>query len=209
MKFEKKDYLYREGDKAKGIFILLTGLVALERVSEKGDLVIIRLLQRGAFFPYIDLVGDQVHTSAARALSDVTACFISLERLTEAVRETPRIGLAMIRLGSALMRENEDSILRLCSTEFSELVLSELRSLGSQAGKRTANGDLTFTLPMHWRDFAATVGITPESLSRLLRRLVKAGEISLRGHAITIFGRRAALPPAESAGSSWAHRRVS
>lgn len=186
VKTARKEFIYHEDDVIHGVFILRTGLVALERVSEKGNRVIVRLVQPGELFPFIDLTSAQSHTSAARALDDVTACLISRERLVAAARQSPRFGLAMIGLGSALMRRSEDSMLRICGSEFPDLVLAQLHSLGMQLGRRNADGDLVFTLPMTWQDFAALVGITPESLSRLLRRLAKAGQLRFRGHEIAI-----------------------
>jgi CRP/FNR family transcriptional regulator len=182
----RKGFLFHEGDPVRGVFILTTGILALERVTERGDLVIVRLVRPGDLFPYVDPTAGEAHTSTARALGDATACFIPQERVAEAMREAPRFGLAMIRLGSSLMRQSEDSVLRLCSSEFSELVVGELETLADQLGRATAQGERVFTLPMPWRDFASMVGITPESLSRLLKRLAKAGRIAVRGHEVTL-----------------------
>ncbi|MGE5503192.1 MAG: Crp/Fnr family transcriptional regulator [Actinomycetota bacterium] len=199
----RKGFLFHEGDPVKGAFILLTGILAMERLTERGDLVIVRLVRPGELFPYVDPTAAEAHASTARALGDVTACFLSGERLAEAMREAPRFSLAMVRLGSTLMRQSEDSVMRLCSSEFSDLVVAELEALALHLGRRNPDGDWVFTLPMPWRDFAALVGITPESLSRLLKRLGKAGRIQVRGHEVTIAPAAEGCAPwvAQSAGA--------
>ncbi|EME68264.1 cAMP-binding protein [Paramagnetospirillum caucaseum] len=187
----KGGHLYHQGDRVGGAYSLGTGMVALERVDEDGDLVILKILHPGAFFPCASLLDDGVHESSARALTDVTGCFVPADRLNTALHEDPAIGLALLRLSSAEIRENEDAIFRLCSTDLPDRVLSTLTSLAAETGGRDANGDLSLTLPISWRDLAAMVGTGPEVISRLLRRLAHSGRLSFHGRHVTLH----AAPP--------------
>ena len=183
--------LYHQGDRVAGAYSLATGMVALERVDEDGDLVILKILQPGAFFPCANLLGDGAHESTARALTDITACFVPIERLNAALREDPSISLALLKLSAAEIRENEDAIFRLCSTDLPDRVLSALAVLAEEMGERDSRGDLSLILPMSWRDLAAMVGTGPEVISRLLRRLADGGRLSFHGRHVTLHGRLA------------------
>ncbi len=178
--------LYHQGDRVGGAYSLATGMVALERVDEDGDLVILKLLHPGAFFPCANMLGGTLHESSARALTDITGCFVPADRLNTALQEDPSVGLALLKLSSAEIRENEDAIFRLCSTDLPDRVLSTLASLAAETGGRDANGDLSLTLPISWRDLAAMVGTGPEVISRLLRRLADAGRLSFHGRHVTL-----------------------
>jgi CRP-like cAMP-binding protein len=184
----KGKHLYHQGDRVGGAYSLATGMVALERVDEDGDLVILKILHPGSFFPCANLLGDGVHESSARALTDISGCFVPAERLTSALHEDPSIGLALLKLSSAEIRENEATIFRLCNTDLPDRVLSTLASLAAEAGGIDANGDLSLTLPISWRDVAAMVGTGPEVISRLLRRLAEAGRLSFHGRHVTLHG---------------------
>ncbi|MDO8607181.1 MAG: Crp/Fnr family transcriptional regulator [Phaeospirillum sp.] len=188
--------LFHQGDRVGGSFSLASGMVALERVDVNGALVILKILQPGAFFPCANLLGESRHETSARALSDVTGCFVPVERLTTALREDPAIGIALLKLSSAEIRENEETIFRLYSTDLPDRVLTALMTLADEMGAREDNGDITLTLPISWRDMAAMVGTGPEVISRLLRRLSDAGRISFRGRKVTLH-HAAARPAAD------------
>ncbi|MBI3445222.1 MAG: Crp/Fnr family transcriptional regulator [Magnetospirillum sp.] len=188
--------LYHQGDRVAGAYSLSTGMVALERVDEDGDLVILKILQPGAFFPCANLLGDGIHESAARALTDITACFVPADRLNAALHDDPSVSLALLKLSSAEIRENEAAIFRLCSTDLPDRVLSALAMLAQEMGERSPNGDLCLTLPMSWRDLAAMVGTGPEVISRLLRRLADAGRLSFQGRHVTLHDVDTLLPTA-------------
>lgn len=178
--------LYHQGDLVGGAYSLASGMVALERVDEEGDLVILKILHPGSFFPCANMLGGGIHESSARALTDITGCFVPADRLNSALHEDPSIGLALLKLSSAEIRENEDAIFRLCSTDLPDRVLSTLASLAEETGGRDANGDMVLTLPISWRDLAAMVGTGPEVISRLLRRLAEAGRLSFHGRHVTL-----------------------
>lgn len=182
----KGQSLYHQGDRVAGAFSLASGMVALERVDEDGDLVILKILHAGAFFPCADVLGDGFHESSARALSDVTGCFVPVERLNIALRDDPDVGRALLKLSSAEIHENEETIFRLCSTDLPERVLAALAMLANEMGETDGDGNVTLTLPMSWRDLAAMVGTGPEVISRLLRRLADTGRLSFRGRTVTL-----------------------
>lgn len=192
----KGKHLYHQGDPVTGAYSLATGMVAQERVDEDGELVILKILHPGSFFPCANMLGGSIHESSARALTDITGCFVPAERLTAALHDDPSVGLALLKLSAAEIRENEDAIFRLCSADLPDRVLSTLSALAAETGGRESNGDLSLDLPMSWRDLAAMVGTGPEVISRLLRRLADAGHLSFHGRHVTLHaqGARPAAP---------------
>lgn len=190
----KGQNLYHQGDRVSGGFSIAGGMVALERVDANGALIILKILQPGAFFPCSNLLDDTLHETSARALTDVTGCFVPVGRLTAALQDDASVALALLKLCSAEIRENEDTIFRLFSTDLPDRVLGALMILADEMGAQEANGDVTLTLPMSWRDMAAMVGTGPEVISRLLRRLSNAGRLSFRGRKVTLHRAAAEVP---------------
>lgn len=180
--------VFHQGDPVKGVYSLRSGLMALERVNEHGEMVVLKLLQPGAFFPCADLFADGIHSASARAIADSTACFIPAERLMSMLADNARLGLEMTRRGCEEARDNENIIFRLCSGDLTERVTALLESLGRDAAAPAADGSVTFVLPISWRDLSNMAGTSPEVMSRLLRRLSEAGRLRFSGRNVTLAG---------------------
>lgn len=185
--FARGQYLFHQGDPVRGAFSLTAGLVALERVDEHGEAVILKLLKSGAFFPCADLFADGIHGTGARALTDVAACFITAERVVAALAEPELRRLVMRRSGEEA-RADEDTIFRLCSGDLAERVLAIIQMLADEQGESDGEGGLVVHMPLSWRDVAAMVGSSPEVISRLLKRLSEAGRVSISGRDVRLSG---------------------
>ena len=175
--FDKGDHLFHQGETVRGGFSLTAGLVAIERVNEDGQMVILKVLRPGAFFPYADLFSDSVHSASARALTKAEACFIPAERLMAAMGDAG-LRSAMMRQAAQEGREAEDIIYRLCAADLGERVMAVLRQL--------AGDDEILDLPISWREVAAMVGTGPEVMSRTLRKLADAGRLDFKGRRVDL-----------------------
>lgn len=184
LSFAKGRHLFHQGDAVRGAYSLTAGLVAMERVNESGEIVIIRLLRPGALFPCADLFADGVHGTGARALSDTEICFIPLDRLNSALAE-PTVRTALLRHGCEEARQSENAIFRLCAGHLAERVLALLDELAAEV-EPAIDGTRSLTLPLSWRDVAAMVGTSPEVLSRTLRRMSDEGRLTFAGRYVTL-----------------------
>ncbi|MBC7908843.1 MAG: Crp/Fnr family transcriptional regulator [Rhodospirillaceae bacterium] len=200
--FARGHNLFHQGDPVRGGFSLTAGLVALERVNEDGEMVILKVLRGGAFFPCADLFTDGLHAAGARALTDVSTCFIPTDRLMASMAD-PAIRALILRRGGEEARESENVIFRLCVADLSERIMAVLRQF-AETEHRNDDGSLVLTLPLSWRDVAAMVGTSPEVLSRTLRKLAETGRLSFNGRRVTLFD-ELSLPSRVDAGASYAH----
>ena len=182
--FEKGRKLFHQGDRVRGAYSLTSGLVAIERVDEDGEFVILRLLRPGTLFPCADLFADGQHGTAARALTDAEVCFIPLERLEAAMAE-PAVRTALMRASSEEARQHENTIFRLCANDLAERILDILREFAMEQDV-APDGTQSIKLPLQWRDIAAMVGTSPEVLSRTLRRLVEERRLTFSGRYVTL-----------------------
>lgn len=185
LSFAKGRHLFHQGDAVRGAFSLTAGLVAIERVDENGDMVILKILRPGALFPCADLFADGLHATGARAVTDVGACFIPTDRLETALSD-PAIRKSVLRHGAVEARENEDIIFRLCAADLGTRILAVLRELASHSPSG-AEGATTLDLPISWRELAAMVGTSPEVMSRTLRKLAVGGRLAFSGRRVTLY----------------------
>lgn len=179
--FTRGQPLFHQGDAVRGAFSLTSGLVAMERVDEGGQAVILKLLTPGAFFPCADLFADGFHGATARALTDSTACFVPVERLLSGLAE-PRLRRLVMQLTGEETRVTEDAVFRLCSGDLAARLLAVIEVLADALG-----GGTVIHMPLAWRDVAAMLGTSPQVISRLLKRLGEAGKLTVSGRQVRLM----------------------
>lgn len=165
----KRRFLFHQGDDCDGIYYLLTGLVALQRVDERGAFIIFSLIKPGSFFSWSDLLGCGRHRNSAQALSAAKAVFVPRHAFLTAMREDPQALSDTLEQASREIQDYEDTIFRLCTSDVPARLYWTLCQL---AGAETAQGTaIEFKPPVLKRELAAMIGTSPEGVSRGIRRL--------------------------------------
>lgn len=179
------DHLFHEGAEYRGVYTLISGLAALERVSPDGQVVVIRTIQPDDLFGCADLFGPGWHRTSARALTPVRACFVPAGHFRGALSSDWRLSQSLLEYAMMRNQETEERIFSLCTNDVPGKVLELLRHLGTGVAP-DEGGRIVFRLPLRRKDLAAMVGTSPEVLSRALRRLERDGAAWLDGDSVSI-----------------------
>ena len=171
----KRELLFREGDRGEGIFLLASGHIQLYKTAPSGEEIVIKVIKPGESFAEAVLFEADRYPVNAIALS---AC-----RLYAVLRQDIEnlLGNADFRRDfiTMLMRKQRyltERIRQLSSQDVAARLLDFLRE---QYGPR----DLIQTA-ISKKDIAAAIGVTPETLSRLIPRLKKQQKIVWTGRTI-------------------------
>ncbi len=172
--------LFRQGDAADAIYVVLDGWVALLRDDEHGNRSVIDLVAKGESFAEALVAPSATYPVSAHAASDVRlACFE-----TQAVRElfaaNPQLPLSIIasllghlhRLVARVERDSTWSTHRRVAGFLASLCKNE-------------DGPCQFDLPVEQQLIAARLSMTPTTFSRALTDLSRLGVAARRGR-ITI-----------------------
>lgn len=176
---DRRAVLFRQGDPCPGVFVVLTGAVRILRVGVDGrELLLRQITPPGTFLEVAVLAGLACPAQAETAGPCRLACLSSATVLA-VLDEHPAIHAALSRdLASRLPRLIE----RLDDVVLHDAVGRVARHLlrsAADAAWDDASGS--------WRDVAARLDLTPESVSRALRHLVEAGVLrttSDRGYVV-------------------------
>jgi CRP-like cAMP-binding protein len=175
--FEAGDLLWREGDDSGMLVALESGRVKIFRAVPTGSAVTIYLFGPGDVFGFMPFLDGQPYPASAQALDEATALVVSRTDLRAAFERDPQVALALVRLLATRLREAFDRIERSSVPEVLPRVAAALTSLLPEG-----TGPLVVVeLPVRAREFAAAIGIAPESLSRALTKLVEAGVLHRLG----------------------------
>ncbi len=169
-RFRKGDTLFRQGEKAASIFVVIEGFLKLSRVSPQGEETLIRIFGRGeTVAESVAVLGDD-HTTTAEATGPVTVARLPASVVAQVAREAPELSLAILTEASAKIWALMDEIETLKAQTADQRVLRFLISLcGSSPGPLTAR------LPYTKGDIAAYLGLKQETLSRSFARLKGVG----------------------------------
>lgn len=168
--FESGGTVFRQGDPAATIAIVLQGYVKLMRIASCGDETLISICSRGQSL-FEALTPDRAfYRLSAEAVGAAAVLKLPTAKLAHILRESPSLAFAMIDETAAKLNA----------------LIGEIESLkGQSADQRLARFILSlcprgpdassFRLPYDKRLIAARLGVTQETLSRAFGRLREIG----------------------------------
>ena len=164
------DVLFRQGDPAASVFVVIEGWVKLVRLTSSGDEVVIRLFTRGHSFAETLAVRPRVHSASAEAASECVIARIAAITVGRIAHEKPDVALAIAQASdaslSALMDEIESLKVRSADARVAQFILS-LCPVGESS--------CVFRLPFGKRLIASYLGVKQETLSRSFAKLRSIG----------------------------------
>jgi CRP/FNR family transcriptional regulator len=171
--FTAGSLLWREGETSGLLVALETGRVKIYRLLPTGRAVTVFIFGPGDVFGFLPFLDGEPYPAYAQALEDAEAQVMSRDELLSAVRADPLVAVALIGLVGRRLRDAMQRIESLSSPGVLPRVASALVALLPDASDPTGAAAI-IRLPVSGGEFAAALGITPETLSRSLTRLASA-----------------------------------
>ena len=176
--------LFAEGTPQMSIFAVRAGfLKSVARCDGKSHIV--EFLLPGDVAG-LDRCGPGLHASSAVALSDCELCEISTYRAEMLCDFNPRVGAHIRRLVAQQLAAAQQHALSLSCLTVDERLARFLLDLGRRWMERGYSGR-AYVLPMTRRDIADHLGLTPETVSRVLGRFQERGWIRQQLRSIEIL----------------------
>lgn len=167
------DHAYFQGDRPKGVYEIRSGTMMLYKLMADGRRQVQDFASKG---DYLALTFAERHSLSAEALTDVEICFVSRAAFDMAFMEKDSFRREMFTLVSSKLQASRDQALLLGRKSASERTASFILFLASRF-EAPETGYVT--IPMSRADIADYLGLTLETVSRMLNRFKKAGLIDL------------------------------
>jgi len=177
----RKEVLFLEGEEGSNLHFLVSGRVKLYRANEEGKEAVIRFVQAGEFFAEILLELRNRYPVNAIALEDCELLLIDVHRLFEKIQQTPGLAMALIGALSQRISYLLNRVEQLAIADVRERFIRYLHVLDQ--AHRTG----VVFLPAPKREIALLLGTTPETFSRLLKKLSEENVIQVRGKTIQLL----------------------
>lgn len=182
VRHRKGDLIYDEGERSKSVYRLDRGCVRLQVNGADGDRQIVAFLFPGDLF---GLCVDR-RASSAEAVTDVDLTRYALHSVLELSTRSPEVVIRLMKSAEALYGELAHHLQQVAHLSAQDRVLWFLEGLVAREQERET---CVVRLPMSRRDVADYLGLTQETLSRVIRRLLADGKVEAVGPRTIVLKR--------------------
>jgi CRP-like cAMP-binding protein len=180
------DLLFREGDDAYEVLIVLSGIVKVWVASGSGRVVILDVLDPGSVIGELSAVDGGARSAHASALSDGELFVVPTTRFRSLIDTRPRISLELLRVVTARLRGASRRQLEFSAGD----ALGHLCRAIVQLADRYApdsDGVREVVVPMGQGDLAAWGGLSREAVVKGLKALRRLGWVQGEGRRLRLL----------------------
>ncbi|RTR38733.1 fumarate/nitrate reduction transcriptional regulator Fnr [Shewanella canadensis] len=181
---QKGEQIFKSGDPLKSLYAIRSGTIKSFTITEQGDEQITGFHLAGDVIGF-DGIHAQEHQSFAQALETSMVCEIPYTTLDDLSGTMPKLRQQIMRLMSNEIQSDQEMILLLSKKNAEERLAAFISNLATRFGNRGFSPK-EFRLTMTRGDIGNYLGLTVETISRLLGRFQKANLIEVKGKYITI-----------------------
>lgn len=175
--------LYRAGDGFQAVYAVRSGAFKTTGVSSNGVEKITGFHLPGEVMG-LDAINNERHDYTALALEDSEVCVIPFAELTELALHMPQLQQELFRLISRDISRDHGLMLLLGSMSAEQRLAAFLLSL-SRRYKRLGYAAECFVLRMTREDIGNYLGLTLETVSRLMSRFQRDGLVAIQQREVT------------------------
>ncbi len=174
------------------LFLLKRGRVQLYRLSPEGKKLVVAVLEEGAIFGEMSLVGQGMHNTFAEAVDNCLLCVMSRTDIERLILDKPRVGLRFLEAMADRLAESESQLEDLAFKSIpARLAALLLKLAGEDAGQPSAVEGYTH------QDLAEMLGTYRETTTQTLNDFKGRGWVDIQRKRIDILDREALLAETE------------
>ncbi len=167
--FKKGEYLFQAGDAFVSLYAIRAGVIKLYSFSDTGEEVI-----HGFYLPGdvlgVDALATKQHNLNAIAIDTVSVCALPFDQLTDLSFKIPSLNQQIMMVMSKEVNEGRSHSEMLIKRNADQRVAQFIWSMAERYRTRGYVCD-EFRLNVLHRDVAVHLGLTPETVSRILAKL--------------------------------------
>jgi CRP-like cAMP-binding protein len=181
---DKGEYLFHEGDRAIGFYVIQRGAINVHRVTAAGKEQVIHVFRTGDSFAEVALASETGYPADARALESSQVLLVQKDDILALLRRQPELALRMLGSMSSHLRvlvgQLEDLTLRDVETRLANWLIKRCPNPQSEQPVRI---ELTMTK----RVLAAELGTVSETFSRTLAKFRDQKLLAVKGKTFVVL----------------------
>ncbi|MBI2379436.1 MAG: helix-turn-helix domain-containing protein [Gammaproteobacteria bacterium] len=180
----RNGHVYRQNSPMQSLFVVRSGSVKAYRLSEEGDELVL-----GDYLPGevlgMDGCANDAHQFSTVALETTSVCEIPYGRFMAMASHAPELQKRVMALFGAEL-ERSQRLLMLINKHTAEQRIAAWLLQYSSRLTRLRRSHRSFQLNLLRSDIGNLLGLTLETVSRVLTRIHRAGIIKLNGRAVEL-----------------------
>ncbi|MDZ7737092.1 MAG: fumarate/nitrate reduction transcriptional regulator Fnr [Gammaproteobacteria bacterium] len=165
----RSDFVFESGDPFKAIYAVRSGIIKLYQDSDHGEERILGFYLPGELLG-LDAIHSGRHTCSALAIETSSICSFPYDQLEEACFRIRGLHHQMCQLMSREISAENEHLLMLKNKTAEERIAGFLVNLSSRF-QRLGYSGTDFKLPMSREEIGNYLGLTTETVSRLLSKM--------------------------------------
>jgi CRP/FNR family transcriptional regulator len=187
-RYKAHQFIFQEGDQPQGLYIVCVGDVKMTKSDQRGRGLTLHYLSCGDLMGETSFFGAQPYGAAAEALRESVICFLPRALVDYIVEAEPEFTRRLVRRVSRLTCQSMDRTFSLAFRSAESRLADFLIALKPPAAPATS-------LPCHGRaeytrrEIAENLGLSPETVIRILSAFQGRGLVRLDGKTIELRDR--------------------
>lgn len=188
-KFMKGEVLFMEGDEGNSMYIIKSGNVKILNISEDGKEKIFSIFTEGDFLGEMALIDKENRSATAEAMEDVVTYVIYKNDFLEMLKGNFTLVMKIMQTLSERIRVMNKKVEILTfkdiDVRFADVLLELIEKYGIVSGKR-----IIVELQLTHKDIANMLGVTRETMTRLISKMKKDGIIDIEDKKIIVLNQK-------------------
>ena len=173
--------IFSEGDEAIGFYVVLAGRVKIFKLSVEGKEQILHIYGPGHTFGEVPVFEGKSFPASSMALEKSSILFLPRNKFVDLITITPGLGMNLLADLSRRLREFTVQIENLSLKEVPARLAAYILTLASEQKNKKQ-----VTLPISKAQLSNLIGTTPETVSRILKKMMAASFIEVQAKTILI-----------------------
>ncbi len=179
-RFKKNEIILFEEDTNAYMYAILSGRVKVYRSTEDGKEIILAVHKEGDFFGEMSLIDRKTSPATVVALSDSIIALLSREDFFSLIRTHPGLLEQLLLILCGRLRDSWQKMEMLNFKNAAQRVKILFLMLIRDHGKEQSKGDVLLDIKLTHQDIADMTGLTRETVTRVLDRWQRDGEIEVK-----------------------------
>jgi CRP-like cAMP-binding protein len=181
MKFNRGQIIFQEGDKADGFYMVEKGKIKVFKLSYEGKEQILHIYGPGNAFGEVPVYEGKNFPASSMALEKSEIIFLPRDKFVDIITQTPGLGMNLLADLSKRLREFTIQIENLSLKEVPARLAAYVLTLSKEQKNKKQ-----VVLPISKAQLANLIGTTPETVSRILKKMMDASYIKVETKTILI-----------------------
>jgi CRP-like cAMP-binding protein len=182
---KKNQFLFKEGEKPRGLVCLASGKVKVFKVGVGGREQVIKMMRQQGFIGYKALFSDNPWSVSATAIEDSAICIFEKSTFVKTLKKNPDIALKLIKVIADELAYSNNRTVSLTQKHIRGRLAEALLLLRDTYGYE-ADGK-TIRIFLSREDIANLSNMTTSNAIRTLSNMASEGIIEITGRRISIL----------------------